>query len=136
MTVSAAATVEQMSELTKPDVTSPGGTPPTELVIEDLTVGDGHEAIKGKFVDVHYVGVSWSTGREFDASWNRSELFQFPLGAGHVIAGWDQGVQGMKVGGRRKITIPPHLGYGANGAGGVIKPNETLIFVVDLLGVK
>ncbi len=86
-------------------------------------------------VNVHYVGVSWSTGEEFDSSWNRSELFSFPLGAGHVIPGWDQGVAGMKVGGRRRLTIPPHLGYGAQGAGGVIAPNETLVFVVDLHGV-
>jgi peptidylprolyl isomerase len=83
-------------------------------------------------VNVHYVGVSWSTGEEFDSSWSRSELFAFPLGGGQVIAGWDQGVAGMKVGGRRRLTIPPHLGYGERGAGGVIAPNETLVFVVDL----
>ena len=85
---------------------------------------------------MHYVGVAHSSGEEFDASWDRGEAFQFPLGGGQVIAGWDQGVQGMKVGGRRKLVIPPHLGYGARGAGGAIKPNETLIFVVDLLGVQ
>jgi peptidylprolyl isomerase len=119
----------------KPDVGPISGEPPAELVIEDLTVGDGPEAKAGQTVDVHYVGVAHSTGREFDASYNRGEKFSFPLGAGHVIGGWDQGVQGMKVGGRRKLTIPPHLGYGARGAGGAIKPNETLIFVVDLLGV-
>ncbi len=117
---------------TKPVVTVPTGNPPTTLVIEDLIVGDGHEAKAGNFVDVHYVGVSWSTGKEFDSSWNRGDLFQFPLGAGNVIAGWDQGVQGMRIGGRRQLTIPPDMGYGARGAGGVIKPNETLIFVVDL----
>ena len=120
----------------KPDVGPIEGAPPAELVIEDITVGDGPEAKAGQTVDVHYVGVAHSTGREFDASYNRGETFSFPLGAGHVIGGWDQGVQGMKVGGRRKLTIPPHLGYGARGAGGAIKPNETLIFVVDLLGVS
>jgi peptidylprolyl isomerase len=125
-----------MSELTKPVVSSPGGKPPAELVIEDIVVGDGHEATAGKHVGVHYVGVSWSTDKQFDASWDRGDVFQFSLGAGHVIQGWDTGVQGMKVGGRRKITIPPHLGYGGRGAGGVIKPNETLIFVVDLLDAQ
>lgn len=121
-----------MNKPTKPVVAVPSGHPPTALVIEDLVVGDGHEATAGKIVDVHYVGVSWSTGKEFDSSWSRNETFQFPLGAGHVIAGWDQGVQGMRIGGRRQLTIPPDMGYGARGAGGVIKPNETLIFVVDL----
>ena len=85
---------------------------------------------------MHYVGVSHSTGGEFDSSWNRGEAFEFPLGGGQVIAGWDQGVAGMRVGGRRRLTIPPHLGYGDRGAGGVIKPGETLVFVVDLLGVR
>jgi peptidylprolyl isomerase len=120
----------------KPDVGPIEGEPPAELVIEDITVGDGPEARAGQTVDVHYVGVAHSTGQEFDASYNRGSAFSFPLGAGHVIGGWDQGVQGMKVGGRRRLTIPPHLGYGARGAGGAIKPNETLIFVVDLLGVQ
>jgi peptidylprolyl isomerase len=120
---------------TKPDVTIPDSPPPTELDIEELEVGSGTEAVPGANVTVHYVGVSWSTGDEFDASWNRGDPFSFPLGAGHVIAGWDQGVAGMKVGGRRRLTIPPSLGYGASGAGGVIKPNETLVFVVDLLEV-
>ncbi|WP_434440754.1 FKBP-type peptidyl-prolyl cis-trans isomerase [Lentzea sp. E54] len=121
---------------TKPEVDPHDGPAPTDLLIEDITVGDGAEATAGQFVSVHYVGVSHSTGEQFDASWDRGEAFQFPLGGGRVIAGWDQGVQGMKVGGRRKLVIPPHLGYGARGAGGVIKPNETLIFVVDLLGVN
>ncbi len=125
-----------MSSITKPEVTVPAGNPPTELLIEDLVVGDGHEATAGKSVEVHYVGVSWSTGSEFDASWNRKETFSFGLGAGMVIAGWDQGVQGMKIGGRRRLTIPPHMGYGARGAGSVIKPNETLIFVVDLIDAQ
>jgi len=120
----------------KPDVGPIEGAPPADLVIEDITVGEGPEATPGQNVSVHYVGVAHSTGREFDASYNRGEPFAFPLGGGRVIGGWDQGVVGMKVGGRRKLTIPPHLGYGAHGAPGVIKPNETLIFVVDLLGVQ
>ena len=121
---------------TKPEVDPHDGPAPADLVIEDITVGDGPEATAGQVVSVHYGGVSHSTGEQFDASWDRGEAFQFPLGGGRVIQGWDQGVQGMKVGGRRKLVIPPHLGYGARGAGGAIKPNETLIFVVDLLGVN
>lgn len=120
----------------KPDVTVPAGNPPADLTIEDLTVGSGAEAVAGAVVEVHYVGVAWSTQREFDASWNRGDTFEFRLGAGQVIQGWDQGVAGMKVGGRRVLTIPPHMGYGAQGAGGVIKGGETLIFVVDLLNVN
>ena len=120
----------------KPDVTIPDETPPTDLVIDDHTVGDGDEATAGKSVTVHYVGVSWSTGEQFDASWDRMEPFSFGLGQRQVIQGWDDGVQGMKVGGRRQLTIPPHMGYGAQGAGGVIAPNETLVFVVDLLAVS
>ncbi len=121
---------------TKPDVTIPAGDAPTELLIEDITVGSGNEAKAGANVEVHYVGVAWSTHREFDASWNRGDTFEFRLGAGQVIAGWDQGVAGMKVGGRRRLTIPAHLGYGSQGAGGVIKGGETLVFVVDLLNVN
>ena len=119
----------------KPEVGPIEGAPPADLVVEDITVGDGPEARPGQLVSVHYVGVAHSNGREFDASWNRGETFEFPLGGGQVIAGWDQGVVGMKVGGRRKLTIPPHLGYGERGAGGVIKGGETLVFVVDLLNL-
>jgi peptidylprolyl isomerase len=121
----------------KPQVDVPTGQSPTyQLEIEDLVVGDGDEAADGHVVEVHYVGVSWSTGQQFDASWDRGQTFQFKLGKGQVIRGWDQGVAGMRVGGRRRLEIPPDLGYGQRGAGGVIKPGETLVFVVDLVGVK
>ena len=119
----------------KPSVTIPPGAPPDDLVIEDEIVGDGADATTGKRVVVHYVGVAWSSGKQFDANWDRGDTFDFRLGGGEVIAGWDQGVAGMKVGGRRKLTIPAHLGYGSRGAGGVIKGNETLVFVVDLIDV-
>ena len=119
----------------KPVITVPQGEPPTELLIEDLVEGDGPEATAGMQVSVDYMGINWSNGREFDASWNRGDTFSFGLGAGMVIPGWDQGVQGMKVGGRRRLTIPPQMAYGSSGAGGVIGPNETLIFVVDLRSV-
>jgi len=122
-----------MSE--KPEIDFVDPTPPSDLVVTEVTEGDGEEAVAGKTVTVHYVGVAHSTGEEFDASYNRGEPLRFKLGIGQVIAGWDQGVQGMKVGGRRQLVIPPHLGYG-NRDLGVIKPNETLIFVVDLLGVN
>jgi len=126
-----------MTESEKPQVqVTPGDTPPTELVVEDVVEGTGPEATTGQDVEVHYVGVAWSTNTQFDASWDRRNTCRFPLGGGRVIAGWDQGVAGMKVGGRRRITIPPHLGYGDAGAGGVIKGGETLVFVVDLLGVS
>jgi peptidylprolyl isomerase len=120
----------------KPEVDFPEGAPPADLTIEDLTVGDGEEAAPGRTAVVHYVGVAFSTGEEFDASWNRGEAFDFPLGAGAVIAGWDRGVVGMKVGGRRRLVIPPELAYGDRGAGAVIAPGETLIFVVDLLDLR
>jgi peptidylprolyl isomerase len=121
----------------KPRVDVPSDQPPSyQLETEDLAVGDGDEAGAGKIVEVHYVGVSWSTGREFDASWDRGDTFKFALGKGQVIQGWDQGVAGMRVGGRRRITIPPMLAYGKRGAGGVIGPDETLVFVVDLVGVR
>ena len=126
-----------MAPSEKPVVEVPSDQPPSyQLELEDLVVGDGEEAVSGKVVEVHYVGVSWNTGKEFDASWDRGGTFKFGLGKGQVIAGWDQGVAGMKVGGRRRITIPPHLGYGKRGAGGVIGPDETLVFVVDLIGVR
>ena len=120
----------------KPTVAPPAGDPPGDLVVDDLEAGAGDEAEAGHNVEVHYVGVAWSTGDQFDASWDRGQTFSFQLGGGQVIAGWDQGVQGMRVGGRRQLTVPPHLGYGARGAGGVIKPNETLVFVVDLVAVR
>ncbi|MFZ4718511.1 MAG: FKBP-type peptidyl-prolyl cis-trans isomerase [Ilumatobacteraceae bacterium] len=120
----------------KPVITIPEGEPPADLEIEDLVVGEGDEATVGKRVIVHYAGVAWSNGREFDASWNRGDTFDFRLGAREVIEGWDKGVKGMKVGGRRRLTIPPHLGYGNQGAGGVIKGGETLVFVVDLVAVR
>jgi peptidylprolyl isomerase len=119
-----------------PDVDIPDTPPPADLAIDDLVVGEGDEAVAGATVDVHYVGVSWSSGRQFDASWDRGAPFSFGLGAGQVIQGWDRGVAGMRVGGRRRLTIPPALGYGARGAGGAIGPNETLVFVVDLLAVR
>jgi peptidylprolyl isomerase len=121
---------------TKPEVTIPQTPAPSSLVTEDITVGSGKEAINGKNVSVHYVGVAWSTAKQFDASWDRNEPFEFSLGNGQVISGWDKGVAGMKVGGRRKLTIPPDMGYGSQGAGGVIKGGETLVFVVDLLNVS
>ena len=126
-----------MATLEKPTVQiPPGEAPPADLVVEDLVEGHGPEATVGQDVEVHYVGVAWSTGRQFDASWDRRSPFSFPLGEGRVIKGWDEGVQGMKVGGRRRLVIPPHLGYGSAGAGGVIRGGETLVFVVDLLDVR
>jgi len=120
----------------KPEIDAPTGPPPADLEVTDLTPGAGPEAAPGSTVSVHYVGVAHSTGEEFDASYNRGEPLQFRLGVGQVIQGWDSGVQGMKVGGRRQLVIPPHLAYGDRGAGGVIGPGETLIFVVDLVGVR
>lgn len=119
----------------KPEIDFPGDTAPTDLEITDDVVGEGPEAKAGDTVAVHYVGVAHSTGEEFDASYNRGTPLQFKLGVGMVIAGWDQGVQGMRVGGRRTLRIPPHLAYGPNGVPGAIGPNESLIFVCDLEGV-
>src|SRR3954463_3562181 len=130
----------------KPVVEIPDGPPSYQLELEDLAPGEGEEAVSGRVVEVHYVGVSWQTGKQFDASWDRGDTFKFGLGKGQVIPGWDQGVAGLKGGGRRgaamkvgaprRITIPPNLAYGKRGAGGVIGPDETLVFVVDLIGVR
>ena len=119
--------------ISKPEVDFPGGEPPADLEITDIWEGDGKVAGPGDTVQVHYVGVAFSTGEEFDASWNRGEPLEFRLGKGQVIAGWDQGVQGMKVGGRRQLVIPPGLAYGNRGAGNRIRPGETLIFICDLV---
>ena len=116
----------------KPKVAKPEGAPPRKLQVEDLVKGTGAVAKAGDEVTVDYVGVSHSTGKEFDSSWSRNEPFTFPLGAQQVIPGWDEGVPGMRVGGRRKLTIPPDLAYGAQGAPPDIGPNETLVFVIDL----
>jgi len=120
----------------KPEIDFPEGPPPTDLEITDIVDGEGAEATAGSTVSVHYVGVAHSTGEQFDASYDRGSPLQFRLGIGQVISGWDTGVQGMRVGGRRKLVIPPHLAYGDRGAGGVIQPGESLIFVVDLLDVR
>lgn len=126
---------EQFSEHREARDRLPGGEPPADLEIKDIWEGDGAVAKAGDMVKVHYVGVAFSTGEEFDASWNHGTPLQFQLGVGQVISGWDQGVQGMKVGGRRQLTIPAHLAYGDRGAGGRIAPGETLIFVCDLIAV-
>jgi len=118
----------------KPEVPVPTGAPPAELIADDVVVGDGDVATPGQQVHVHYVGVSWSTGQQFDSSWDRGKPFDFPLDGGRVIKGWDMGVTGMKVGGRRTLVIPPSLAYGERGVG-PIKANETLVFVVDLVKV-
>lgn len=121
---------------TKPKVTVPSGPPPKQLEVKDIEEGSGAAAKAGDMVSVQYVGVSYESGEEFDASWDRGEPFPFQLGAGMVIPGWDQGVEGMKVGGRRELTIPPELAYGETGSPPAIGPNETLIFVIDLLAVE
>jgi peptidylprolyl isomerase len=121
---------------TKPEIDFPGGEPPAELVVVDEIEGSGPQAAAGMTVRAHYVGVSFSSGEQFDASWDRGSPLDFRLGVGQVIRGWDEGIAGMKVGGRRKLVIPSHLAYGDRGAGGAIKPGETLIFVVDLVGVR
>lgn len=119
-----------------PTLEPPAGDPPMELQIEDLVEGDGEEAKPNDTIDVHYVGWAWSDGSQFDSSWERGEPLGFTVGAGQVIQGWDEGLLGMKVGGRRKITIPPEMAYGEAGAGGgLIKPNETLVFICDLVAV-
>jgi peptidylprolyl isomerase len=122
--------------LERPQIDKPEGDIPFELGIDDITVGHGDEATRGTKVSVHYVGVAFSSGEEFDASWNRGHPFEFKVGKGQVIPGWDTGVLGMKVGGRRKLTIPSAMAYGARGASGAIKPHEPLVFIVDLLSVS
>ncbi len=119
----------------RPEIDFPSGDPPSSLEITDIWEGDGAVAKSGDMVKVHYVGVAFSTGEEFDASWNRGEPLAFRLGGGQVIAGWDQGIQGMRVGGRRQLVIPADLAYGDRGAGREIAPGETLIFVCDLVSV-
>jgi peptidylprolyl isomerase len=119
----------------RPEIDFPGGEPPADLEITDVWEGDGAVANAGDTVNVHYVGVAYSTGEEFDASWDGGAPLEFKLGVGQVIAGWDQGVQGMKVGGRRQLIIPPGLAYGDRGAGHSIGPGETLIFVCDLVSI-
>ena len=122
-------------EPTKPEVEVPDGDPPTELEVTDLVEGEGPQAEAGDVVSVEYVGVSYSNGEEFDASWDRGEPFAFQLGAGQVIPGWDEGVAGMRVGGRRQLVIPPDQAYGSAGAPPAIGPDETLVFVVDLVEI-
>ncbi len=120
----------------KPVVTVPKGAPPKQLESKELVEGSGAEAKSGDEVTVQYVGVNYKNGQEFDSSWSRNEPFTFTLGAGEVIPGWDQGVEGMKIGGRRELIIPPNLAYGEAGAPPAIAPNETLVFVIDLLEVS
>ncbi|MEV7413834.1 FKBP-type peptidyl-prolyl cis-trans isomerase [Streptomyces sp. NPDC089919] len=122
-----------MSEPTKPEVVVPEGAAPAELTVRDLVVGDGPEVKSGMVVRVHYVGVTFASGREFDASWDRGEPYKFALGSGKVIKGWDRGVRGMRVGGRREIVVPPRLGYGDQSPSPLIPPGSTLVFVVDLV---
>jgi peptidylprolyl isomerase len=125
------------TEKTKPTVQVPKGAPPKKLVVKDLETGSGEEAQPGDQVTVHYVGVNYRSGKQFDASWDRGEPFPFTLGAGEVIPGWEQGVEGMKVGGRRELIIPPGLAYGQGGTpDGSIPPNETIVFVVDLIALE
>jgi peptidylprolyl isomerase len=121
---------------TKPVIPRPTGSPPRRLEMEDIVRGKGRAAKAGDTVLVHYAGVTFSTGEEFDASWNTGQPFPFPLGGGQVIEGWDRGIVGMKVGGRRMLTIPPELAYGSQGFPPAIGPNETLVFVVDLLEIQ
>ncbi len=125
-----------LSDRQRPEIDFPGGEPPQELEIVDEIEGNGQQAEAGHTVSAHYVGVSFSSGEEFDASWNRGRPLDFQIGVGQVIAGWDEGIVGMKVGGRRRLVIPPHLAYGSQGAGRAIGPDETLIFVVDLVSVS
>jgi peptidylprolyl isomerase len=132
----AAKETEGAKKKTKPKVTVPKGAPPKKLETKELEEGSGAVAKAGDAVTVNYVGVNYKTGKEFDASWDRGEPFTFTLGAGGVIPGWDQGIEGMKVGGRRELIIPPELGYGSAGSPPAIPPNETLVFVVDLEAIE
>lgn len=127
---------ESTEKKSKPKVTKPKGAPPKQLVTNDLEEGSGAEAKAGDEITVQYVGANYKTGKEFDSSWSRSEPFTFTLGEGFVIPGWEEGFEGMKVGGRRELIIPPDLGYGSTGSPPAIPPNETLVFVVDLEAVK
>jgi peptidylprolyl isomerase len=133
---SSATQTKSTKKKTKPKVKVPKSAPPKKLEVKDLEEGSGATAEAADVVTVNYVGVNYKTGKEFDASWDRGEPFTFTLGAGEVIPGWDQGVEGMKVGGRRELIIPPELGYGAAGAPPAIPPNETLVFVVDLEAIE
>jgi peptidylprolyl isomerase len=135
-TVAALAESISTDRKTKPVLAIPAGGTPTKLTIKDIVAGTGRRAKPGDTVQVQYVGSSWSTGSEFDTSWGSGQPFSFPLGGGQVIQGWDQGVKGMKVGGRRLLVIPPQLGYGEQGSPPKIAANETLAFVVDLTQVK
>lgn len=130
----ATRTSESLTE--KPKVTVPDGPPPKKLEIKELQEGDGAEAKSGSKVTVQYVGVNYKSGKEFDSSWSRNEPFPLTLGAGEVIPGWEQGIEGMKLGGRRELIIPPELAYGETGYPPSIAPNETLVFVIDLLEVE
>ncbi len=123
-------------EKTKPKVTVPKGAPPKQLEIKEIEAGSGAEAKSGDEVTVQYVGVDYKNGKEFDSSWSRNEPFAFTLGEGLVVPGWEQGVEGMKVGGRRELIVPPELAYGEEGRPPAIPPNETLVFVIDLLAVS
>jgi peptidylprolyl isomerase len=134
-TTESSGTAEAGGEKTKPKVTVPKGAPPKKLEVKEIEEGTGAEAKAGDEVTVQYVGVNYKNGKEFDASWDRGEPFSFKLGAGMVIPGWDKGVEGMKEGGRRELIIPPNLAYGPEGSPPAIGPNETLIFVIDLLEV-
>ncbi len=133
---SSSSSTSDVDTSTKPEVEVPDGPPPETLQVNDIVEGDGPEAQPGDTLTMQYVGVNYDDGKQFDASWDNGQPFTFVLGQGQVIPGWDQGIQGMKVGGRRELIVPPDLGYGSQGQPPVIKPNETLVFVVDLLDAQ
>lgn len=133
---SAPEETESTAKKTKPKVTVPNGAPPKQLVVKDLEEGTGAEVKEGDVLKVNYVGVNYKSGKEFEASWDRGEPIAFPLGENVVIPGWERGLKGMKVGGRRELIIPPDLAYGSAGSPPTIPPNETLIFVLDLEAVE